>query len=539
MNIRNILNFKSAYKYLGYLKNWKRTHSKPASFDDDWYKLMYQKLFSSKIEAWDHYDTIGWKIGLDPNEYFWTSWYLEQNPDVFTANINPFLHYENHGHKEGRAPSPKFDADWYRETYDLKADVGSPIKHYMSIGKKKGFWTNEKILLSLSSVNDHALRHNCEYKLILTRRIKRKSKWNYYEDKLLSSSEYLAKNDIKMQEKKIKLSGYGSDIISWAGNSAIIKDCAIVSGASTIITASGIINDEICQEDNFEKDQAHVKTQNAWIKNKRLGMRYKVELTPKITSGLHLMREYDTNYFHFVCEVVPKLLVFEKLMIDTRVPILITQGLSEQFLELIELVKSPGRDIISLSRDIPYAVNELHYLPHLSFIADVYKRAPHSGDTMLPVHLLRQLKNLITDRFSSELTSESKLYVIRGSNSRKVTNEAQIIDHLKKLGFEIVDMRNLSFLQQAKKFYNSSVIISPIGASLTNLLWCRPGTKVIVFTSDHPYTNRTFWDVIASLSDLRMSFISGPRSYSTNGKYSIHDNYSIDLKDIGAINVDD
>src|SRR5262249_42925515 len=47
------------------------------------------------------------------------------------------------------------------------------------------------------------------------------------------------------------------------------------------------------------------------------------------------------------------------------------------------------------------------------------------------------------------------------------------------LGFEVVTLSQLSFIEQAKLFYTSDVIVGEHGAGLANLVFCREGATVI------------------------------------------------------------
>jgi capsular polysaccharide biosynthesis protein len=45
---------------------------------------------------------------------------------------------------------------------------------------------------------------------------------------------------------------------------------------------------------------------------------------------------------------------------------------------------------------------------------------------------------------------------------------------------------------QIKLFAQASMVVAPTGAALTNMLFCRPGTKVVIFMSNHETTNFYF-----------------------------------------------
>ena len=74
----------------------------------------------------------------------------------------------------------------------------------------------------------------------------------------------------------------------------------------------------------------------------------------------------------------------------------------------------------------------------------------------------------------------SKIYIRREDASyRKILNEADLIDKLRKQEFEIINPHHFEILEQMKIFSNSEIIISPHGSNLSNCIFCKKGTKII------------------------------------------------------------
>jgi len=75
---------------------------------------------------------------------------------------------------------------------------------------------------------------------------------------------------------------------------------------------------------------------------------------------------------------------------------------------------------------------------------------------------------------------KDKIYVTRQNASyRNLINEEDIVNVLKKDGFRTVDLNNMDVFEQIELFSNAKFIVSPTGSSLTNLVFCSPGTKVV------------------------------------------------------------
>jgi hypothetical protein len=72
------------------------------------------------------------------------------------------------------------------------------------------------------------------------------------------------------------------------------------------------------------------------------------------------------------------------------------------------------------------------------------------------------------------------LYLSRDdSKMRRVANEADLIPALERLGFRAISASNMSVLEQIETFRQARVVIGAHGAGLTNVLFCRPGTKLV------------------------------------------------------------
>jgi hypothetical protein len=72
----------------------------------------------------------------------------------------------------------------------------------------------------------------------------------------------------------------------------------------------------------------------------------------------------------------------------------------------------------------------------------------------------------------------------RGASTRRMTNEAEVVDMVIRLGFEVIEPEALSPAEQIASFASASVIVGPAGSALFNVVFCRPGTKVIDIESE-------------------------------------------------------
>ena len=98
-----------------------------------------------------------------------------------------------------------------------------------------------------------------------------------------------------------------------------------------------------------------------------------------------------------------------------------------------------------------------------------------------------------------------RLYLSRAGWKRQVLNENEVGGALAAHGFEIIESIPEGIEDQIRLFNSASIIVSPHGSALANLVWCAPGTRVIELFS------RSFVsDVYASIChvlDLRHTYL--------------------------------
>ncbi|MEP9368513.1 glycoside hydrolase family 99-like domain-containing protein [Xanthobacter sp. VNH20] len=97
-------------------------------FDAVYYASKAQMAADDSAALIAHYVEIGEKVGLPPNAFFDPRWYAENNSD---ATDNLLYHYITVGEAADRKPSPLFDSGWYKKEYDMPADGGLALVHYL------------------------------------------------------------------------------------------------------------------------------------------------------------------------------------------------------------------------------------------------------------------------------------------------------------------------------------------------------------------------------------------------------------------------
>ena len=89
-----------------------------------------------------------------------------------------------------------------------------------------------------------------------------------------------------------------------------------------------------------------------------------------------------------------------------------------------------------------------------------------------------------------------RIYIARGdaARSRRVTNEAGLIDVLKAQGFEILYLTKYAVKDQIRIFNEADLIVAVHGGGLSNLVFCEPGTTLLEIFPDQ-YVRHYFHEI--------------------------------------------
>jgi capsular polysaccharide biosynthesis protein len=129
---------------------------------------------------------------------------------------------------------------------------------------------------------------------------------------------------------------------------------------------------------------------------------------------------------------------------------------------------------------------------------------------------IMHLKQRVDKKFKPVKTPAKRIYVSRAyAYRRRILNETELIDMLKKFDFLVIEDKNRSVTEQISIYYNASFILGPHGASFSNIIWCMPGTHLFELFSPNYAPN--FFLYLAEVMDMKYSaFFDGPPDSSVD-----------------------
>lgn len=191
------------------------------------------------------------------------------------------------------------------------------------------------------------------------------------------------------------------------------------------------------------------------------------------------------NYGHWILEILTRLSVLKKIIKSTK----------ECFFYVPSLEYSFQKDTFQFLNINKNRIIESHKNKFISGSKVICTTHPFKNDfTKINRELILKTKSIFLPYGkNSKINCYDKIFINRDynflhkttkniyefRNYRILLNHAEIEEYLKKKGFYTFTLSNLRLADQIKIFSKAKIIVSMLGAELSNLIFCNPGTKVI------------------------------------------------------------
>jgi capsular polysaccharide biosynthesis protein len=241
--------------------------------------------------------------------------------------------------------------------------------------------------------------------------------------------------------------------------------------------------------------------------------------------GTTLFFKGSQNIFHHLAESLPSLITTS---FDSKKYKIAVSHDQDLIMDTLKYLGVPDKNIIYLHPKTSYEFERL-IIPSVLY---------GGSNTHLDPDLLGKTLSLLKKHASKHTSLFSKsagkyVYVSRADAARRVLNEKDLVEELKKRGFEIVIPGKYNLADQIKLFKDVKIAIAPHGAGLTNLFFSGEQKALIEFFSNS-YIDSGF---------IRISRINGAEEYhqliftpdekpsemNTYGKYT---NYTVDVQKV-------
>ena len=166
-----------------------------------------------------------------------------------------------------------------------------------------------------------------------------------------------------------------------------------------------------------------------------------------------------------------------------------------------------------------------------NLIANSVIATNHPNRLPVPYWICEFLRSSFLHDGNTNLINSRRIYISRNkAKNRRILNEKLLFEKLSKLGFELLYLEELSFREQVNFFSESNTIISPHGAGLANLVFCKPGTKIIEIFPPNSYSN--IFENISRNVGLNYFSCEGSGIDKINNMPNLHSDFNVNYSQI-------
>jgi capsular polysaccharide biosynthesis protein len=207
---------------------------------------------------------------------------------------------------------------------------------------------------------------------------------------------------------------------------------------------------------------------------------------------------FNGNYYHWFFDVLARIHLIERSRIPIDRYLILDQSHAFQKATL-SMMGIPNEKIMTTAPNFHIQAKRL-ILP--SYDQPVGHTSPWA------CRFFRHTFKTYVGRSRQSFRGYQRIYISRsGAAYRRVTNERLLLPILQRAGFKIVRPETYTLQDQIALFAQAEAVIGPTGAALTNLVFCRPGTKVAIF-QPAGLNDISYW-AICNMLQLRCYLLLG------------------------------
>lgn len=262
----------------------------------------------------------------------------------------------------------------------------------------------------------------------------------------------------------------------------IVKNCRIYSDLSenvAVIHENRILDDISIQ---LSKNKLLNVSNNAIIKT---GTRKLIQknVKGKILSLVQGVSAIN-NYGHWMLDIIPKLIISKKYeSIDSYDGVYVPNIKKRFQKEIIKHFDISPEKIIDGSEIRHIKANKIVIPKH-----PYWELHKHQLETVAKIDqdMIYEIRNFFLKDKKYSIIENDKIFIDRSDslfNHNQIQNYKEITEILEKFNFKRIQLSNLSFYEQINLFNNAKEIVGAHGAGLTNIIFCKPGTKIIEFNT--------------------------------------------------------
>ena len=218
------------------------------------------------------------------------------------------------------------------------------------------------------------------------------------------------------------------------------------------------------------------------------------------------------NYFHWLLDILPKIIIYQNNLSLKNINYFYLPPLKSSQIESLKLLGIAKERILNSKIYKHIKADKIIFITHPWYDKGKF----HDQSWNLPVWIIKCIrKNFL--KYKKKFFCSNRILIDRSESNFKhcqIINKDEIETFLIKKGFKIYKIGKYSFAKQIFMFWNAKCIIGAHGAAFTNLIFCKPNTKIIEFMPfNHPGKN---YERISKINKLNYLNIFSEKKYLKN-----------------------
>lgn len=213
----------------------------------------------------------------------------------------------------------------------------------------------------------------------------------------------------------------------------------------------------------------------------------------------------DFNFFHFMFEVIPKIIKLKELDPHERMHVLLNKELNKNIEDLLKTLLGK-RPIIFLERLAFSKVKKVHLFSTPSFLPDdpifefgkasiSCKAIPAIQESLIP--FIKEESDIECLWVSRQgYATENKKH---GLFTRDIENIEQVNEIIESYKSERFYPEKFNWSEQGQKFRSAKRIVMASGSAIANLVYCKPGTRVLLMCKNNGVNPALFFPIFEAL----------------------------------------
>ena len=250
--------------------------------------------------------------------------------------------------------------------------------------------------------------------------------------------------------------------------------------------------------------------------------------------GISLLSAIN-NYWHFLIEIAPKILLANHLNIPKDIPFLIMDNLHQNLYEILYILNSKidNRKIIkipsTLGSQMPIKISNLYNISdHMNLPLHIPKETNlRSCNFYFDKKPIVELINIVQEHYQikNEIDNKIKLFLYRENTWRISKDQEKLKQMLIGKGYQVFNPEKMSFRDQVEIVSKASSFIGFSGAGFANALFLPIKSKKILIANSYYGPLVNIWDYLLENID----FIENANKYEF-GNNDVHGSPYLSIK---------